>query len=418
MDYLIKDINLSMEGLKKIEWASNEMQVLKMIKERYKKEKPFDGLKIGCCLHITSETANLVITLKEGGAEVFLTASNPLSTKDDIAASLVKDFGISVFGIRGEDNKLYYENIEKVIKKGINLTTDDGGDLTTIIHEKYPDYLNKIIGGTEETTTGVIRLKSLEKNGLLKYPLIAVNDAKTKRFFDNRFGTGQSTIDGILRATNMLLASKVFVVCGFGFCGRGIAERARGMSAHVIVTEVDPVKALEAYLDGFEVMSIEDASKIGDIFVTATGDFNVIRKENILNMKDGAILGNSGHFNVEIDVKGIEEISTDKRDIRENLTEYKLINGKKIYLISEGRLLNLSAGEGHPPSVMDMSFSNQALSLEYLVKNRGKLERKVYNVPDEIDIEIARIKLKTLGIKIDELTEEQKNYLDSWKSGT
>lgn len=418
MDYLIKDINLSIEGLKKIEWASNEMQVLKMIKERYRKEKPFDGIKIGCCLHITSETANLVITLKEGGAEVFLTASNPLSTKDDIAASLVKDFGISVFGIRGEDSKLYYENIEKVIQKGINLTTDDGGDLTTIIHEKYPDYLNKIIGGTEETTTGVIRLKSLEKNGLLKYPVIAVNDAKTKRFFDNRFGTGQSTIDGILRATNMLLASKVFVVCGFGFCGRGIAERARGMGSHVIVTEVDPVKALEAYLDGFEVMSIEDASKIGDIFVTATGDFNVIEKKHILNMKDGAILGNSGHFNVEIDVKGIEEISTDKREIRDNLTEYQLINGKKIYLISEGRLLNLSAGEGHPPSVMDMSFSNQALSLEYLVKNREKLEKKVYNVPDEIDIEIARIKLKTLGIKIDELTEEQKNYLDSWKSGT
>jgi adenosylhomocysteinase len=418
MDYLIKDINLSIEGLKKIVWASNEMQVLKMIKERYRKEKPFDGIKIGCCLHITSETANLVITLKEGGAEVFLTASNPLSTKDDIAASLVKDFGISVFGIRGEDSKLYYENIEKVIQKGINLTTDDGGDLTTIIHEKYPDYLNKIIGGTEETTTGVIRLKSLEKNGLLKYPVIAVNDAKTKRFFDNRFGTGQSTIDGILRATNMLLASKVFVVCGFGFCGRGIAERARGMGSHVIVTEVDPVKALEAYLDGFEVMSIEDASKIGDIFVTATGDFNVIEKKHILNMKDGAILGNSGHFNVEIDVKGIEEISTDKREIRDNLTEYQLINGKKIYLISEGRLLNLSAGEGHPPSVMDMSFSNQALSLEYLVKNREKLEKKVYNVPDEIDIEIARIKLKTLGIKIDELTEEQKNYLDSWKSGT
>ena len=418
MDYLIKDINLSIEGLKKIEWASNEMQVLKMIKERYRKEKPFDGIKIGCCLHITSETANLVITLKEGGAEVFLTASNPLSTKDDIAASLVKDFGISVFGIRGEDSKLYYENIEKVIQKGINLTTDDGGDLTTIIHEKYPDYLNKIIGGTEETTTGVIRLKSLEKNGLLRYPVIAVNDAKTKRFFDNRFGTGQSTIDGILRATNMLLASKVFVVCGFGFCGRGIAERARGMGSHVIVTEVDPVKALEAYLDGFEVMSIEDASKIGDIFVTATGDFNVIEKKHILKMKDGAILGNSGHFNVEIDVKGIEEISTDKREIRDNLTEYQLINGKKIYLISEGRLLNLSAGEGHPPSVMDMSFSNQALSLEYLVKNREKLENKVYNVPDEIDIEIARIKLKTLGIKIDELTEEQKNYLDSWKSGT
>ncbi|HQL66326.1 MAG TPA: adenosylhomocysteinase [Caldisericia bacterium] len=418
MDYDILDINLSKDGIKKIEWASNEMKVLQTIRERFKKDKPFNGLKVGCCLHITSETACLVITLKDGGAEVFLTASNPLSTKDDIAASLVKDFGINVFGIRGEDSDSYYKNIEKVIQKEVDLTTDDGGDLTTIIHEKYSDYLKKVIGGTEETTTGVIRLKSLENDGILKYPIIAVNDAKTKRFFDNRFGTGQSTIDGILRATNILLASKIFVVSGFGFCGRGIAERARGLGAHVIVTEVDPVKALEAYLDGFEVMSIEDASEIGDIFVTATGNVNVIKKENILKMKDGAILGNSGHFNVEIDVDGLEEVTVEKRVVRDNLVEHKLINSKKVYLISEGRLLNLSAGEGHPSSVMDMSFSNQALSLEYLVKNRDKLENKVYNVPDEIDYEIAEIKLKTLGIKINELTQEQKNYLKSWKLGT
>lgn len=418
MDYFIKDIKLSSDGLKKIEWASNEMPVLNKIKERFKKEKPFKGLTIGCCLHITSETANLVITLKEGGAEVFLTASNPLSTKDDIAASLVNDFGIATFGIKGEDNKTYYENIERVIKKEVNLTVDDGGDLTTIIHEKYPESLNKIIGGTEETTTGVIRIKSLEKNGLLNYPIIKVNDAKTKRFFDNRFGTGQSTIDGLLRATNILLASKIFVVSGFGFCGRGIAERARGMGAHVVVTEVDPVKALEAYLEGFTVLSIEEASKIGDIFITATGNINIIRKEHILNMKDGAILGNSGHFNVEIDVKGLEEISFQKSQVRENLVEYKLINDRKIYLISEGRLLNLSAGEGHPSSVMDMSFSNQALSLEYLIKNQGNLEKRVYNVPEEIDIEIARIKLQTLGIKIDEITKEQEDYLSSWRLGT
>jgi len=418
MDYDILDINLSKDGIKKIEWASNEMKVLQTIRERFKKDKPLNELKVGCCLHITAETACLVIALKDGGAEIFLTASNPLSTKDDIAASLVKDFGINVFGIRGEDSDSYYKNIEKVIQKEVDLTTDDGGDLTTIIHEKYSDYLKKVIGGTEETTTGVIRLKSLENDGILKYPIIAVNDAKTKRFFDNRFGTGQSTIDGILRATNILLASKIFVVSGFGFCGRGIAERARGLGAHVIVTEVDPVKALEAYLDGFEVMSIEDASEIGDIFVTATGNVNVIKKENILKMKDGAILGNSGHFNVEIDVDGLEEVTVEKRVVRDNLVEHKLINSKKVYLISEGRLLNLSAGEGHPSSVMDMSFSNQALSLEYLVKNRDKLENKVYNVPDEIDYEIAEIKLKTLGIKINELTQEQKNYLKSWKLGT
>jgi len=365
MNYDILDINLSKDGIKICRWL-NEMKVLQTIRERFKKDKPFNGLKVGCCLHITAETACLVIALKDGGAEVFLTASNPLSTKDDIAASLVKDFGINVFGIRGEDSDSYYRNIEKVIQKEVDLTTDDGGDLTTIIHEKYSDYLKKVIGGTEETTTGVIRLKSLENDGILKYPIIAVNDAKTKRFFDNRFGTGQSTIDGILRATNILLASKIFVVSGFGFCGRGIAERARGLGAHVIVTEVDPVKALEAYLDGFEVMSIEDASEIGDIFVTATGNVNVIKKENILKMKDGAILGNSGHFNVEIDVDGLEKVTVEKELLVDNLVEHKLINSKKVYLISEGRLLNLSAGEGHPSSVMDMSFQIRHYHLSIL----------------------------------------------------
>lgn len=415
MDYDILDLSLSEKGLNKILWAQNEMKVLDVIKERFKKDSPFKGLKIGCSLHITPETANLVITLKEGGAEVFLCASNPLSTKDDVAASLVKDFGIHTFGIRGEDKEKYFNHIERVISKEPNLTVDDGGDLTVTLHEKYNHLTQKIIGGTEETTTGVIRLKSMEREGVLSYPIIAVNNAKTKRFFDNRFGTGQSTIDGLLRATNVLLSSKVVVVCGFGFCGKGIAERARGMGAHVIVCEVDPVKALEAYMEGYEVMKIDKAVYFGDIFITATGNINVIKKEHILNMKDGAILGNSGHFNVEIDINGLNEITLEKREIRENLEEFKLINNKKVYLISEGRLMNLGAAEGHPPSVMDMSFANQALSLEYLVKNKGLLQNKVYDVPEEIDNEVAKIKLETLNIEIDELSEEQKNYLLSWK---
>ncbi|MCX8095339.1 MAG: adenosylhomocysteinase [Caldisericia bacterium] len=415
MEYDILDISLSEKGFKKIIWAQNEMKVLEVIKEKFKKNLPFKGLKISCSLHITPETANLVITLKKGGAEVFLCASNPLSTKDDVAASLVKDFEIPVFGIRGEDKETYFKHIENVILKEPNLTVDDGGDLTVMIHENFKDKTQKIIGGTEETTTGVIRLRSLEREGILLYPIIAVNNAKTKRFFDNRFGTGQSTIDGLLRATNILLSSKTVVVCGFGYCGKGIAERARGMGAHVIVCEVDPVKALEAYMEGYEVMKIDKAVLYGDIFITATGNINVIKKEHILKMKDGTILGNSGHFNVEIDINGLNEITLEKNEIRENLTEYKLINGKKVYLISEGRLMNLGAAEGHPPSVMDMSFANQALSLEYLVKNKEKLLKKVYDVPEEIDYEVAKIKLKTLGIEIDELTKEQENYLKSWK---
>ncbi|MDI6860736.1 MAG: adenosylhomocysteinase [Caldisericia bacterium] len=415
MDYDILDISLNKKGLNKILWAKGEMKVLNEISERFKKEKPFKGLKIACSLHITSETANLVVALKEGGAEVFLCASNPLSTKDDVAASLVKDFGIPVFGIRGEDKEKYFNHIEKVILIEPDLTVDDGGDLTVILHEKFKYLTQKIIGGTEETTTGVIRLKSMEREKLLAYPIIAVNNAKTKRFFDNRFGTGQSTIDGLLRATNILLSSKTLVVIGFGFCGKGIAERARGMGAHVIVCEVDPIKALEAYMEGYDVMKIEKSLLYGDIFITATGNKNVITKEHILKMKDGAILGNSGHFNVEIDVEGLNEISIEKKEIRDNLTEHKLINGKKVYLISHGRLMNLGAAEGHPSSVMDMSFANQALSLEYLLKNKGVLQNKVYDVPQEIDKEVAKIKLKTLGIEIDSLTEEQEKYLMSWK---
>jgi len=418
MDYFVKDFNLSGEGKLKIEWAKNEMKVLNEIKERFAPKKPFKGIKIGACLHVTSETANLMIALKEAGAEVYLTASNPLSTQDDVAASLVKDFEIPVFAVRGENKETYYKNIKRVIEKGINISMDDGADLVSMLHSKMRDYLKDIIGGTEETTTGVIRLRSLEKEKVLSYPIIAVNDAKTKHFFDNRFGTGQSTIDGILRATNILLSGKVFVVAGFGFCGRGIAERARGMGARVIVTEVDPVKALEAAMEGFEIMKMEKASLIGDIFVTATGDYHVIRLEHFEKMKDGVILGNSGHFNVEIDAEGLERISIKKREIRKNLTEYTLKNGKRIYLVAEGRLLNLSAAEGHPSSVMDMSFSNQFMSVKFLVENRGKLEKKVYNVPEDIDNEIARIKLKTMGFEIDELTEEQRKYLSSWEIGT
>jgi len=418
MDYFVKDLNLSGEGKLKIEWAKNEMKVLNEIREKLAPKKPFKGVKIGACLHVTSETANLMIALKEAGAEVYLTASNPLSTQDDVAASLVKDFEIPVFAVRGEDKETYYKNIKTVIEEGINISMDDGADLVSMLHSKMRDYLKDIIGGTEETTTGVIRLRSLEKEKVLSYPIIAVNDAKTKHFFDNRFGTGQSTIDGILRATNILLSGKVFVVAGFGFCGRGIAERARGMGARVIVTEVDPVKALEAAMEGFEIMKMEKASLIGDIFVTATGDYHIIRVEHFEKMKDGVILGNSGHFNVEIDVEGLERISKGKREIRKNLTEYTLKNGKRIYLIAEGRLLNLSAAEGHPSSVMDMSFSNQFMSVKFLVENRGKLEKKVYNVPEDIDNEIARIKLKTMGFEIDELTDEQRKYLSSWEIGT
>ncbi len=417
MNYDIKDLSLADKGLLKIEWSSMHMKVLNLIRERFKKEKPLKGIKIAACLHVTSETANLVITLKEGGADIALCASNPLSTQDEVAAALVKYFGIKVFAKRGEDTKTYYEHIHKALDINPNITIDDGADLITTVHKERKDLIENIYGGCEETTTGVIRLKNMERKGILKYPIIAVNEAKTKYLFDNRYGTGQSTIDGILRATNILLAGKNFVIAGYGWCGKGLAMRARGMGANVIITEVDPIKALEAVMDGYRVMPMREAAKIGDIFVTVTGNKSVIREEHFKLMKDGAILANSGHFNVEIDVEALERIAESKRKIRENVTEY-VVNGKRLYLLAEGRLVNLAAAEGHPAEVMDMSFSNQALSVEYLVKNRGKLEPKVYVVPEEIDKEVARLKLKSMGIEIDTLTKEQEEYLKSWELGT
>ena len=417
MDHHIKDINLADEGLNRIVWAYRDMPVVGMIRERFKKEKPLKGIRISAALHVTTETANLMITLKEGGADVYLCASNPLSTQDDVAASLVKHFGISVFAIKGEDRDTYYHHIKEVLSTNPNITMDDGADLVSTLHSEMKEKINSVIGGTEETTTGVIRLRSMERDNSLLYPIIAVNDAMTKHMFDNRYGTGQSTIDGIMRSTNRLIAGRYFVVSGYGWCGKGIASRAKGMGARVIVTEVDPIKALEALMDGFEVMPMSKASKIGDIFVTATGDKSVITKEHLLNMKDGAMIANSGHFDVEIDIKSLEEISSSKKEIRKGVTEYE-IDGKKIYLLGEGRLVNLANAEGHPASVMDMSFSNQALSVEYLVKNSDKLKIGVYPVPEEIDKEVAKLKLQSMGIEIDTLSQEQINYLSSWKEGT
>jgi len=409
---------LAEKGKDKIEWAEKQMPVLLSIRKRFNKEKPLKGIRIAACLHVTTETANLVRTLKEGGAEVSLCASNPLSTQDDVAASLVKDFEISVFAIKGEDKDTYYQHIEKVLSCGPNITMDDGADLVSTIHSQKKELIDDIIAGTEETTTGVIRLRSMEKDKALKYPIIAVNDAQTKYLFDNRYGTGQSTIDGLLRSTNILIAGKIFVICGYGWCARGLAMRASGMGAQVIITEVDPMKALEAVMDGYQVMPIKEAAKIGDIFITLTGDINVISVEEFPLMKDGAILANSGHFNVEINIEALEKLSVNKKKIREYIEEYTLENGKKINLLAEGRLLNLSAAEGHPASVMDMSFANQALSAEYLVKEGRNLQKKVYGVPEVIDKEIARLKLETMGIKIDRLTEEQERYLSSWQMGT
>ncbi len=424
MNYHIKEIAKAKEGLLKIEWAFREMPVLSVIRKRFSKEKPLKNIKIACCLHVTTETANLVITLKSAGAEVVLCASNPLSTQDDVAAALVKHFEIPVFAIKGEDNKTYYSHINSVLSINPNITMDDGADLVSTLHKekKYEIILPQIIGGTEETTTGVIRLKSMAKNNVLKYPIIAVNDAKTKHMFDNKYGTGQSTIDGILRATNILLAGKKFVVCGYGYCGKGVAMRARGMGAEVIVCEVDPIKALEAVMDGYRVMSLDEAVKIGDVFVTVTGDINVIDVQHFIKMKNSAIVANSGHFNVEINIDGLKKISKNIRDIRPFVKEYTLKNNKKIYVLAEGRLVNLASAEGHPSMVMDMSFSNQALCVEYLVKNRKqnkvKLENKVYPVPEEIDKSIAELKLASMGIKIDKLTKQQKEYLSSWEFGT
>ncbi len=418
MKYDIKDIKLAEKGRLRIEWAEQQMDVLREIKKDFKKKKPLKGIKLAACLHVTTETANLMITLKEGGAEVVLTASNPLSTQDDVAASLVKHFKIPVFAIKGEDNKTYYSHIYSALSIQPNITMDDGADLVSTLHSKKKELLKNVIGGTEETTTGVIRLKAMANDNALRYPIIAVNNAMTKHFFDNRYGTGQSTMDGIIRATNILIAGKTVVVSGYGWCGRGVAMRAAGLGAKVIITEVDPVKALEAAMDGFYVMPIKEAAKKGDVFITVTGDKHVITKEHFKLMKSGAIIANAGHFNVELDIKSLNELSKKKRKIREFVTEYTLENNKKIYLLGEGRLINLAAAEGHPASVMDMSFANQALSALYINENYSKLEKKVYNVPENIDRKIASLKLKSMGIKIDKLTPEQKQYLNSWQEGT
>ncbi|WP_353683878.1 adenosylhomocysteinase [Thermodesulfovibrio sp. 3907-1M] len=414
----IKDIKLAQKGKLRIEWAEMDMPVLRMIRERFKKQKPLKGAKIAACLHVTTETANLMITLKEGGAELALCASNPLSTQDDVAAALVKFYKIPVFAIKGEDRDTYYKHIYQALEIKPHITMDDGADLISTLHKEKRELLKNVLGGTEETTTGVIRLRAMADDKALQYPVIAVNDAYTKHLFDNRYGTGQSTIDGILRATNRLLAGSIFVVCGYGWCGRGVAMRARGMGARVIVTEIDPLKALEAVMDGFDVMPGLEAAKSGDIFVTVTGNINVLTDKHFLKMKDGAIVANTGHFNVEIDIESLEKISKSKRTVRDFVEEYTLKNGKRIYLLAQGRLVNLAAAEGHPAAVMDMSFANQALSAEYIYKNSKKLEKKVYPVPEEIDREIARLKLESMGIRIDILTTEQYKYLHSWQMGT
>lgn len=418
MEYDVKDIELSEKGKLRIEWADNFMPVLSQIKEEFFSKKPLKGIKIGACLHVTTETANLMRTLKAGGAVVTLCASNPLSTQDDVAASLVKTYEIPVFAIKGEAEKTYYTHISKMLDSKPQIVLDDGADAISKLHLHRKQQLPFIFGGVEETTTGVIRLRSMEKENILKIPVIAANDAKTKYLFDNRYGTGQSSIDGILRATNRMIAGSVFVVCGYGWCGRGVAMRARGMGAQVIVTEVDPIAALEAAMEGFQVMPISKAAKIGDIFITATGDIKVIGEEHIKLMRDKVILCNTGHFNVEIDIEALEKLSKSKKRIKSFVDEYKLSDGRRIYLLAEGRIVNISAAEGHPASIMDMSFSNQALSVKFLIKNKKKLKNKVYKVPMEIDNYIAELKLKSMSIEIDKLTEEQQKYLTSWMEGT
>lgn len=417
-NYDIKDINLAEGGRRRIEWADREMPVLRRIGERFVRERPLNGVRISGCLHVTTETANLMKVLHDGGADVVLTASNPLSTQDDVAAALVSHFEIPVFAIKGESNVTYYKHINSAIDHQPHLTMDDGADLVGTLHKERKDLLGNVIGGTEETTTGVIRLRAMAADGALRFPVIAVNDAMTKHFFDNRYGTGQSTIDGIIRATNVLLAGKRFVIAGYGWCGRGLAMRARGMGAIVIVTEVDPLPALEAVMDGFQVMPMHQAAEIGDIFVTLTGDINVIDRKHFMVMKDGVIVANSGHFNVEINIPALEEMSVEKRLVRPFVEQFVLEDGRRINLLGEGRLINLVAAEGHPSSVMDMSFANQALCLEYLIKNSDKLERMVHTVPEEIDRQIARIKLEGMAIEIDQLTPDQVTYLSSWEHGT
>ena len=414
----IKDLKLAEGGRRRIDWAEREMPVLRLIRDRFARERPLKGMRIAACLHVTTETANLMHTLHAGGAEVVLTASNPLSTQDDVAAALVTYFEIPVFAIKGEDNVTYYRHINAALDHQPHLTMDDGADLVSTLHKERRELLKGVIGGTEETTTGVIRLRAMAADGALSFPVIAVNDAMTKHFFDNRYGTGQSTVDGIIRATNILLAGRNFVIAGYGWCGRGLAMRARGMGANVIVTEVNPLPALEAVMDGYRVMPMLEAARIGDIFVTVTGDINVIDRQHFELMKDGAIVANSGHFNVEINIPALEAISKEKRLVRPFVEQYILKDGRVINLLGEGRLINLAAAEGHPASVMDMSFANQALSLEYLVKNANRFEKKVYSVPEEIDREIARLKLDAMGVKIDTLTQEQLAYLSSWEEGT
>jgi adenosylhomocysteinase len=414
----VKDLALAPAGMTRIEWADRQMPVLAEIRERFERERPLEGHRISACLHVTTETANLARTLQAGGADVLLCASNPLSTQDDVAAALVSEYGIPVFAIKGEDDDTYYSHITAAVDHHPQLTMDDGADVIGVLHSKRTDQLSEIIGGTEETTTGVIRLRALEEEGRLGFPIVAVNEAKTKHLFDNRYGTGQSTIDGIIRATNVLLAGRRFVICGYGWVGRGVAMRARGMGAHVVITEVDPLRALEALMDGFEVLPTDRAAEVGDIFCTATGDKHVLSKRHFERMKDGAILSNTGHFNVEIEIPALRKMAVETRVARPLVEEFRLEDGRRIYLIADGRLVNLGAAEGHPASVMDMSFANQALSAEWVVQNAGELERKVYLVPDEIDREIARLKLETMGVAIDELTEEQSRYLASWDEGT
>ncbi len=414
----VKDLALAGAGVARIEWADRQMPVLAAIRERFEREQPLAGFRMSACLHVTSETANLARTLTAGGADLVLCASNPLSTQDDVAAALVGEYGIPVFAVRGEDEDTYYSHITAAVDHRPHLTMDDGADVIGVLHKERRDQLGEIVGGMEETTTGVIRLKALEAQGELGFPIIAVNEANTKHLFDNRYGTGQSTIDGIIRATNVLLAGRRFVVAGYGWTGRGVAMRARGMGAHVVVTEVDPLRALEALMDGYEVLPIERAAEVGDVFCTATGDKHVISRAALERMKDGAILANTGHFNVEIDIPALEALAVSKREARPNVDEFELADGRRLYLIADGRLVNLAAAEGHPAAVMDMSFANQALSAEFVVRNADRLERKVYDVPEEIDREIARLKLETMGVEIDRLTEEQARYLSSWDEGT
>jgi adenosylhomocysteinase len=418
MDCDVKDLGLAEKGRGRIDWASREMKVLALIRERFEKERPLAGIRVAACLHVTTETANLLETLRAGGAEVAVCASNPLSTQDDVAAALCEQDGIDTYAIRGEDQETYYGHIRAVLDHRPHVTMDDGADLVSTLHKERPEQVAEVVGGTEETTTGVIRLRAMARDGALGYPIVAVNDARTKHLFDNRFGTGQSTIDGIIRATNLLLAGRVVVVCGYGMCGRGVASRARGLGARVVVTEVSPVVALEAAMEGYQVLPLRDAARVGDVFVTVTGDTSVVRREHIEAMKDGAVLANSGHFDVEIDTAALEDLSAERRRIREHIDEYRMPDGRRINLLAEGRLVNLAAAEGHPAAVMDMSFANQALCVEWIVKQGGDLGKAVHTVPGDIDDEVALLKLQSMGIEIDELTPEQEAYLRSWEQGT